>query len=487
MAAALYLDSRYEEALPLLREAGIVYRQAIFIKSRPNSNPSVELDLAWSMQLYSSCLGLTLSFSDAQDNCAQAIDVVRELQSNTTVDTRACLAKLLEGRGRLVQVDSEMEGLRAHSECVEIYRQLAASDPERFEVSLVSSLRNLSCDMASCGDHSQAREMALEAIVISRQLSAGSEVNVAQSLTNLARCLIHSECSFDSIEPLQQAINIYRTLSVSDNPAYQIELESCLSALLFVLDRHARYDEAISLAKESVDMYRQAVRERTSPHDDQFLADWICKHAQYLSVAGRNEEAIEHGAEAIAMYRILLEADRDKPRYSLVISLKNQAQYLSECGRYADAAENAKEAISYLRLLLLGWDRISMDIFDRKLAECLNNYAWYLTHVPGRADYEEAIEAGKEAVSTQRALVEPWEDDEAASLSQELEVDLANYLHTLAHALNLAERYDDAVSLAKESVSICCRLKLDLCVGDKYVAPLIDSLKACRDSLIGSQ
>ncbi|TFK29009.1 hypothetical protein FA15DRAFT_456806 [Coprinopsis marcescibilis] len=153
----------------------------------------------------------------------------------------------------------------------------------------------------------------------------------------------------------------------------------------------------------------------------------------YLASAGKTEDAVEFGEEAISIRRRLGEADPDQFEPALG-PLHNIAYDLRVCERPAEAVPYVEEAIAIRRKLSLK----GPSTYEPDLAEAERR--------------KDSIDVGKEAVAIRRRLAER---DPAR-----FEVDLSSSLHNLACDLNMCGRSDEARYFVEEALQIRRRLFL---------------------------
>jgi len=101
----------------------------------------------------------------------EAVELYRQLAEQNPDRFRPDLAMSLNNLGnRLSSLGQHHEALEATQESVNIYRQLAEQNPDRFLPDLAGSLNNLGRDLSSLGRHQEAQEAAWDALNIKNKI-----------------------------------------------------------------------------------------------------------------------------------------------------------------------------------------------------------------------------------------------------------------------------------------------------------------------------
>jgi tetratricopeptide (TPR) repeat protein len=125
----------------------------------------------------------------------------------------------------------------------------------------------------------------------------------------------------------------------------------------------------------------------------------LSNYANRLNDAGRNEEALEHGRQALEIRQRLAQKNPDRFEPNYATSLSNYASHLKDAGRNEEGLEHGRQALEiHQRLAQKNPDR-----FEPDYATSLSNYASHLSDV-GRN--EEALEHGRQALEIHQRLAQ---------------------------------------------------------------------------------
>ena len=260
----------------------------------------------------------------------------------------------------------------------------------------------------------------------------------AERLINRAYALGEAGRIADAAAAEQEAVDIYRTLSLARPETFLSLLATSVNNLSSSLSALGRRDGALTAAEEAVNLRRQLAK----ANPDAFLpnlATSLINLVKALSEVGRHADALAAGQEAVDLYRALVKADPDTFLPDLATSVNNVAAILSEVRRHDDALAAAQEAVDLRRALA----KANPDAFLPNLASSVNNLAKTLGQV-GRSD--DALIAAQEASELYRILAKA---DPDAFLPA-----LAISVNTLAIVLSNVGRRNDALATAQEAVDL---------------------------------
>lgn len=195
---------------------------------------------------------------------------------------------------RLVQLGRPAEAMKATQEAIEMYRELAEDNPERYQPDLAESLRQLGIELDELGRPAESMAVTEEAMALYRKLARDNPDQyrpaLAASLSNLGVRFHELGRHAESLRVGQEAVTILRELAQADPDQYQPELAWTLVNLCAL-----------------------------------------------LSQARRLAESLQVGQESVAILRELAEIDPDRYRPALGVSLSNIGEQLSRLGRPAEA------------------------------------------------------------------------------------------------------------------------------------------------------
>ncbi|WP_080416707.1 tetratricopeptide repeat protein [Burkholderia ubonensis] len=201
-------------------------------------------------------------------------------------------------------------------------------------------------------------------------------------------------------------------------------------------------EEALEHGRQALEIYQKLVRKAP----DRFEPDYagpLNNYASYLRDAGRNEEALEHGQQALEIYQKLVRKAPDRFEPDHAGSLNNYANHLRDAGRNEEALEHSRQALEIYQRLA----RKDPDRFESDHAMLLSNYA---SHLSDAGCIEEALEHGRQALGIYQRLARKNPD--------RFESDHAMSLNNYANRLIDAGRNEEALEHGRQALEIRQRL-----------------------------
>ncbi|MCA2219486.1 tetratricopeptide repeat protein [Jidongwangia harbinensis] len=372
-------------------------------------------------------------FNEAIPPATESMNIYRELAGTDPDAHLGDLAMSLTNFGLiLAEANRRVEALAPTEEAVRIYRQLCGADPASYLQHLASGLHNLGMFLSIGEFPEQAIAHTEEAVAIRQRLA---ETEPGTYLSDLARslCNLCAEQSMlnrhdDALSSAKQAIKIYRRLSET-NPAIHLpDLARTSYNLGIILAELDRRDQAISALQDAVAIYRNL----GDSNPRLYLADLALSLrmlSENLLPANRVGEAASAVEEAVAVYANLV--DEDAPLYlpKLAGSLHSLGGILVRLGR-DDAPARVKEAIDIYREL----SDLNPTLYVPALATSLWAYAFACSSV--ERNLASALGAISEAISVFEAL--------AVRLPQQFVPSLMGSYFTFSYVLDGLGQTDDA-------------------------------------------
>ena len=264
---------------------------------------------------------------------------------------RAWLTRALseEERARVLRMQSvalsalgrREEALAATQEDAELYRRLAAQQPEAFLPNLAASLNNLGAMLSALGRREEALAAAQEAANIHRRLAAQQPdaflPDLAMSLNNLGSMLFALGRQEEALAAAQEAANIHRRLAAQQPDAFLPDLAMSLNNLGIMLSDLGRREEALAAAQEAANIHRRLAAQQPDAFLP-YLAMSLNNLGRALSALGRREEALAATQEAVDIRRQLAKHQPDAFLPDLAGSLGIYGVVLNSLGRHAEAA-----------------------------------------------------------------------------------------------------------------------------------------------------
>ncbi|MEW5728583.1 MAG: tetratricopeptide repeat protein [Pseudomonadota bacterium] len=203
---------------------------------------------------------------------------------------RAVLAYALEEAAAACAEDDPAAALAWAEQAVTEFARLAAEDPARYAAPRLQAAERW-LHLAHADDDPDARERAARALA-----SAGDGDRRGRALTMLAVALEEQARFDEALAVCDEAVEVWRAL-----PDEGRRLASCLNLRIGLLSRLGRAEEALDAAAEAVALWRAA--ETVDPESDAAIyADTLRAQAALLAGIGRWEAAlavIEEGTRLV--------------------------------------------------------------------------------------------------------------------------------------------------------------------------------------------
>ncbi|WP_336047738.1 hypothetical protein [Streptomyces sp. CA2R101] len=327
-----------------------------------------------------------------------AVDLFRRLAAANPdeVEFGIGLALALDNQSRgLGALGRRKESLAAISEATEVCRKFAEEYPDAFLPKLAAFLSNQSTRLSELGYLREALAAITESVHIRRRLAEdlpdAFEPDLAASLANQATVLTRNGKGEDALAVSCEAVDIYRKLADQAPESFLDEFALALTAKSTVLDSLHRPAAALAANTEAVQMYERLA----AAHTDVFLpslAGCLNNQSNRLHSLGQTEQALDAAGRSVEIYRQLSHSHPEAHLRDLARSLTNQAAVMAELTESAEAAlEPIEEAVDILQRLV---DRHG-DAFLPDLANALGNLSVLLLQA---GQPEEAVATSADAV-----------------------------------------------------------------------------------------
>lgn len=244
------------------------------------------------------------------------------------------------------------KALCAGERAISLFRELAKSDPNFFNVILGWLLSNCSVLLRKHGQHEASIQQLHEAVRILRQVADADPVTIypllAGCLSDLSMLLGERRQLQEALPPAQEAVDRYRFLSAGEDALIKAELARCLCNLSIRLRCLERQDEALRAVRESVALYRAL--SNLDPVAYASDSAWSCGLlAVSLCAVDRLQDAVHEVREAVRFSRIAAASDPGFAVSELAGHLGSEAVYLAALSRWEESATCAREAVTLLR------------------------------------------------------------------------------------------------------------------------------------------
>lgn len=337
--------------------------------------------------------------------------------------------------------------------------RLAVTPAER-----AGALNNLSVRLSHLGDatpRTEALECIREAVEVYRDLAqtqpAAFLPDLAKCLSNLANRLAErgdTAARSEAVDRAREAEAIHRELAQVQPSTYRPYLAGSLNILSVLLAKQgdaAAHAEAMTCAREAMLVYRDLAHSEPAAHLPG-LAMSLSNLANRLAERGNaaaRAEAVTCAREALTIRRALAQVQPSAFRPDLAMSLNNLANRLDDGGDPDDRPEAlaySREAVAVRRDLVL----TQPAAYRPDLAGSLNNLAIHLAKRGDAASLTEALACVREAVEHHRDLVQA----KPAAYQPALVTSLSNLSNRLVDLGDAAARAE-ALDCAREAIGLC--------------------------------
>ena len=181
----------------------------------------------------------TARLKEAEKSYAEALEIYRQLAATNPSAYLSVVADTLNNLGILYKDTTRLkEAEKAYAEALEIYRQLAATNPSAYLPDVAMTLNNLGLLYSDNTRLKEAEKVYAEALEIRRQLAATNPSaylpNVAMTLNNLGLLNINHKKYADALSNFREALSIREKLAAISPPAFDLVLCKTILSMAFL-------------------------------------------------------------------------------------------------------------------------------------------------------------------------------------------------------------------------------------------------------------
>jgi tetratricopeptide (TPR) repeat protein len=265
----------------------------------------------------------------------------------TTFRTTKGKAELQGLRGRALDLVARLpEAEEALREAIRVNEELARVEPEKHLASIAEHLCSL-CVVLQNTRVDEASAAISRALQIQRGVATQGD---PEQLRSLARILVRYGLlkqlanPLDGVEPIQEAVSIYRDLGDLAQVAYS------LNALGVLLTSTTKWDEAEEAISEATEIQRALIEsEPINLRHRSLLAAMLNNLAFILSSGGDSRREEQLYTEALQIRRSLADADPDVQTQRLVHSIWNLGVFYASLNRLDEAEKMFTELLQTAR------------------------------------------------------------------------------------------------------------------------------------------
>ncbi len=246
-------------------------------------------------------------------NLARLVLEARQTQPKTDAKSYARLARALLNYGnRLAQQGSHRQAKATTRDALEIFRRLAADDPDAYTPDLARALVNWSEDLSRTGEEDESLDAAQESAMLYRSLagmnSAAFQTDLATSLINLGAVHGRARRYHAARDSTAEALTTLGNPREAASAAYRTTRAFTLSRLALWLAHLDDTEQAAAYIGEAIALSR-TLKPTDSVDGRGHIARTLMQTAFPLAVLGRPEDALAAMEASAKLYRHLAGAD----------------------------------------------------------------------------------------------------------------------------------------------------------------------------------
>jgi tetratricopeptide (TPR) repeat protein len=392
-------------------------------------------------------------FEASRPVAEELIELCRELAKD---DPDRYLPKLAQSLSRLGQCRMDLEQYEAAIEPLQeadaIFRALGQEKMEQLTARYAANLSELATYYGRVDQHERAAEFSREAIEQFRLVASQNPnsyagvLMLADELGNLGFIYMGAKNVTGAIASIRESVDLYRTLTPSNPDEHLLGLAMRLETLgLCLYESGENYEAAIPSLQEAVEIFRTVANDQPDRCWQELAAS--------LDNLGRCHEAMGQDDVAIRLYEesdaISCQFERDndpKKLHARAMRHLHVAFCYQRLGRFEPALALGQEVVESVRALLENGEETYTDDLATSLGFvglCLTDLGQYEADL---GQYEAAIARLKEAESIYRLQAE---DNSPQALSTQ-----ALILQKLANCYKHLGQYELAVAVLQKAVEL---------------------------------
>ena len=428
----------------------MINQSIILLKGLDQNNPSVQKELAISLQSDGVHLSHKEETDKAQEKDQESVDLWKGLdQYDPEIRKRLALALRYLGLD-LGQKRNWDEALKPTQESVKIWRSLDQHNPE-VRKGLALTLYNMGIYLVNIKGNNKNLDKALaadrESVDLLRSLDQndlGTKKNLAEALSHLGTNLINKigedKVLDEAITVNRESMSLWKSLDQND-PEIRNKLAKALDHLGVALENKNNINDALVANQESVEVWRSLNQD--DPEIRRGLALALCNRGVFLRKNRYWDEALEADQESVELLRSL-ELNDLKTAMELAHALNNLGTNLiNKMGRN----ENLDKALAANRESVEVWRSLNQDDPEirRGLALALCSLGINLLKKNCNEALDESIKANRESVRLLRSLNQN---------NPVIRKELAKGLDDLGVSFSYKKKWDEALEVNWEGVEL---------------------------------
>ncbi len=268
---------------------------------------------------------------------------------------------------------------------------------------------------------------------------------VAVSLHNLALLYKDTQRYYEAEQMHKESLEMYREF-MKDNPqVYEQDVAMSINALAGLYIDTQRYSEAEHMLKESYEIYRKLSKENSQVYEHD-VAIALYNLAFLYVDESRYSEAEQMLKESLEIFRKYSEINPQVCKPYVAQILNSLAGVYCDNQRYSESEQMCEESLEIYRKL----SKDNPQVYESDVAMALNNMASLYKNIQRYSDAEQMYE---ESLEIYRKL--------SKENPQVYESDVAKALNNMAMLYSDIQRYSEAERMYEESLEIYSELAKD--------------------------
>jgi tetratricopeptide (TPR) repeat protein len=287
----------------------------------------------------------TQQLARAEQEYTEALDLYRTLAAGNPQAYLPYVATTLNNLGLLHAATQQLaRAEQEYTEALDIRRTLAAGNPQAYLPDVAMTLNNLGLLHAATQQLARAEQEYTEALDIYRTLAAGNPQAhlpyVATTLNNLAVLHQNTQQLARAEQEYTEALDLYRTLAAGNPQAYLPYVATTLNNLAVLHKNTQQLARAEQEYTEALDLYRTLAAGNPQAH-----LPYVATTLNNLAVLHQNTQQLARAeqeyTEALDIYRTLAEENPSAFQLDLARTLINMGLF------YQDTVPDQEKSLGY--------------------------------------------------------------------------------------------------------------------------------------------
>ena len=318
------------------KESEALYLEALDIFKRQPKVPEYQIQVAATMNDIAMFYFTTRRVKEAEAMYLEALEMLRRLAKDNPQAYEPYLANALLDLGLLYQNAKRFQECEpVYQEALEVYRRLDRDFPQTYESKLVATMTMLARMYSDLDRYKESEQLHREALAINRRLAKNNpqffNPDLASTLYQLGLLtyLLDSDRMDDAIAYLDESLDLYRDL-VREDPSLQKSYENCVYWLVQLYGKEGDPSHIYAIYEEYLPILKRSYQSDPASNKAYYAAA-LDYQALQCALLGIYEEAERYAKEA-------LQVNSEE-----ILAYSNLAISLLLQGKYSEAEKIYKE------------------------------------------------------------------------------------------------------------------------------------------------